>query len=130
MELKEKIGVLATVQKILYDVLTIISKQENDDKPWKIGCKCKSDEIQEQLFESLCVLFKNFKFNIVKEKNDDKLVYIEKIVKQRTESFSSSVSEDFNSNDVYDSETGEETKEYKTFKENKLKKELSHSVKK
>jgi hypothetical protein len=91
MELKEKIGVLATVQKILFDVLSTITKKENDDKPWKIGCKCKSDEIQEQLFESLCILFKNFHYNVVKEKNDDKLVYIEKIVKQRSESFSDEI---------------------------------------
>ena len=88
MEFKQKLGILATTQKILYDIITIISKPENDDKDFKIGCKCKSDEIQDEIFDSLCVLFKNFKFNIVKEKNDDKLVYIEKIVKQRTKSFS------------------------------------------
>jgi hypothetical protein len=88
MELKEKIGILATVQKILFDVLSTITKPENDDKPWKIGCKCKSDEIQEQLFDSLCVLFTYLNYNVVKENNDDRLVYVEKIVKQRTESFS------------------------------------------
>lgn len=98
MELKEKIGVLATVQKILYDVLSTITKKENDDLPFKIGCKCKSDDIQDQLFDSLCVLFKNFKYNVVKEKNDDRLVYIEKIVKKRSESFSEEIVEDIKIN--------------------------------
>jgi hypothetical protein len=88
---KEKLGVLATTQKILYDIITIISKPENDNKDFKIGCKCKSQLIQDKLYKSLCAIFEDCGFKIVKESDDNK-VYIEKeIKKERSKSFSEEI---------------------------------------
>jgi len=87
MENKDKLGVLVTTQKILYDIISIISNKDNNGKDFKIGCKCKSDVIQDKLYKSLCVIFEDYGFKVVKE-SDDNLVYVEKKVKKRTESFS------------------------------------------
>jgi hypothetical protein len=88
---KEKLGVLATTQKILYDIITIVSKPENDNKDFKIGCKCKTEIIQDKLYKSLCAIFEDCNFKIVKESDDNK-VYIENIVRrERSQSFSEEI---------------------------------------
>jgi hypothetical protein len=87
---KEKIGVLATTQKILYDIISIVSKPENDNKHFKIGCKCKSELIQDKLFKSLCAIFEDCNFKIVKE-SDDNLVYVERVIRDRSVSFSEEI---------------------------------------
>lgn len=87
---KDKIGVLVTTQKILYDIISIISNKDNNGKDFKIGCKCKSDVIQDKLYKSLCVIFEDYGFKVVKE-SDDNLVYVERIVREKSVSFSEEI---------------------------------------
>lgn len=82
----EKLKVLATLNKIIFDVLSVLSKDENKDAPFKIGCKCKTLEDRDNLFDKLCSVFIDLKFNIVKESTDN-MVYIErKEKKERSDS--------------------------------------------
>jgi len=71
MDFDGKIRLLATTQKILYDVITLLSNKDNNNKPFEIGCKCKTPEIQLKLNVMLSGVFSDFENIVVKMKDED-----------------------------------------------------------
>jgi hypothetical protein len=75
--------VLATLNKIIYDVLTILSTDDKKDEPFEIGVRCKTEEVQNKLFKMLCAIFEDFKnLNVVKD-SDELKVYVERKEKKK-----------------------------------------------
>jgi Ni,Fe-hydrogenase III component G len=72
----ETLRLLATLQKILYDVITILHNKDNSDKPFEIGCKCKNEEAQLKLYQMLLAVFVNIPniYTKMKETEDDKYI--------------------------------------------------------
>lgn len=72
----ETLKLLATLQKILYDVITILHNKDNSDKPFEIGCKCKNAVSQLKLNQMLSAVFDNIPNLFVKSKEteDDKYI--------------------------------------------------------
>jgi hypothetical protein len=59
MNAEDDLRILATSQRLLYDVMSILTKDECKGEPFEIGCRCKNPEIQDQLFEVLNTIFKH-----------------------------------------------------------------------
>jgi hypothetical protein len=74
----DKLKLLGTLNKIIFDVLSVISKKENEELPFEIGCKCASVEIQEKLRDMLKAIFSEFSELEIITREEDNVVCIEK----------------------------------------------------
>jgi hypothetical protein len=59
MDATDDLRILATSQRMLYDVMSILTKEDCKGEPFEIGCRCKSPEMQEQLFDVLNSIFRH-----------------------------------------------------------------------
>lgn len=55
--MSDTIRILSTTSKLLFDMLNVLNKPENKD-PFEVGCRCKTPETQDHLFEVLSLIFK------------------------------------------------------------------------
>jgi hypothetical protein len=72
----DDIRILATSQRILYDVMSILTKEDCNGKPFEIGCKCKSPETQDQLYDVLKSVFRHTPDIIAQKKPEDYIVCV------------------------------------------------------
>ena len=55
----DTIRVLSTIHRILHDVITVLSNPDSSNEPFEVGCRCKSSEVQDHLFNVLTTIFKD-----------------------------------------------------------------------
>jgi len=75
----DKLKVLSTVQKILYDVITVLSNVENNGKPFEIGCRCNDIKTQVKLHRILNAIFNDYDDLNIDTKEEDNVVFIERL---------------------------------------------------
>lgn len=75
----EHVRILATAHKMLYDIISVLNNPECDDKPFEIGCRCKTEEIQAQLFDTMSSALRHIDDVTVSIKTHDNIVHIEKV---------------------------------------------------
>lgn len=68
------LAVIATVHRLLHDLLQILSEPNNLEKPFEIGCRTKSPEAQENLYNILCLIVAENKSVVVEKKAEDYIV--------------------------------------------------------
>jgi len=67
---------LATAHKLLYDAIGILGKEETSKEPFEIGCRCKTPEFQEQLYDVMVAIFRNTPVIKVQKKPEDYILCI------------------------------------------------------
>jgi hypothetical protein len=75
----DKLKVLSTVQKMLYDVITVLSNEENDGKPFEIGCRCKDVDTQVKLHRILKAIFNDYNELNIDTREEDNVIFIERL---------------------------------------------------
>jgi hypothetical protein len=81
---------LATAHKLLYDTISVLTNEENANAPFEIGCRCKTPEFQDQLYDVMSAVFRNTEIIKVNRKPEDYILCIkreeaDKEVAQKTE---------------------------------------------
>jgi len=86
---------LATVHKIIYDVITIMSDEKKNDEPFQIGVKTKTEEAQIRIYNILVHVFQEFENLFVVKETEDLKVYVERsfVSKARSESCSDQIND-------------------------------------
>ena len=74
---------LATAHRLLYDAIGILGKEETASEPFEIGCKCKTPEFQEQLFDVMTAVFRNTTEIKVCKKSEDFILCIIRMVEKK-----------------------------------------------
>jgi len=67
---------LATAHKLLYDAIGILGKEETSKEPFEIGCRCKTPEFQDQLYDVMTAIFRNTPVIKVHKKPEDYILCI------------------------------------------------------
>jgi len=67
---------LATAHRLLYDAVNILGKEETSKEPFEIGCRCKTPEFQEQLYDVMVAIFRNTPVIKVQKKPEDYILCI------------------------------------------------------
>jgi len=55
----DNIRVLSTIHRIIHDVITVLSNPNSSKESFEVGCRCKSSDNQDYLFNVLSAIFKD-----------------------------------------------------------------------
>lgn len=75
----DHVRILATTHKMLYDLISVLNNPECDGKPFEIGCRCKTEEIQTQLFDTMSSALRHIDDVTVTRKEKDYIVHVERL---------------------------------------------------
>jgi len=78
MSASDSVRILATTHKMLYDLISVINNPECDGKPFEIGCRCKTEEIQAQLYDIMKSALRHIDDITVSKKDNDYIVHVER----------------------------------------------------
>lgn len=70
------LSIVATTHRILHDLLQVLSKQ--DKEPFEVGCRCKSPEIQDNLYQILSMVVSGIADIVVEKKPEDYIVCVKR----------------------------------------------------
>ena len=74
----DSVRILATAHKMLYDIISVVNNPECDGKPFEIGCRCKTEEIQAQLFDTLKSALRHMDDIVVMKKEENHIVHVDR----------------------------------------------------
>jgi hypothetical protein len=67
---------LATLHKLIYDVLSMLSNDEYKNEPFEIGVKCRSPDIQLNMYKKLTCVLEEHEDLKVEMKDEDNVVCV------------------------------------------------------
>jgi hypothetical protein len=75
----DHVRILATAHKMLYDIISVLNNPECDGKGFEIGCRCKTEEIQAQLFDTMSSALRHIDDVTVTRMEKDHIVHVERL---------------------------------------------------
>ena len=75
----DSVRILATTHKMIYDIISVLNNPECNGKPFEIGCRCKTVEIQAQLYDTISSALRHIDDIIVIRKEHDNIVHVERV---------------------------------------------------
>jgi hypothetical protein len=67
---------LATIHKLIYDVLSMLSNDEYKNEPFEIGVKCRTEENQLNIYKKLTAIFIDHEDLTIEMKDEDNVVCV------------------------------------------------------
>jgi len=76
----EHLRILATSQKMIHDLLSIMRNKEHDGQPFEIGCKCNTQLLRDQLFDVMSAVFRYTPGMQIEKREIDFVICVKRVV--------------------------------------------------